>query len=104
MKMKMVKFAFSALATALVLAGCGGGGSDQASTNNTGFSSMVVFGDSLSDIGSYKVGVVAAVGGGRQRSRAGPDGIASSESDGQLPCKCWRCLQRQRAHHDHGWR
>lgn len=63
--MKMVKFAVGALSTALVLAGCGGGGSDQASTNNTGFTSMVVFGDSLSDIGSYKVGVVAAVGGGK---------------------------------------
>ena len=62
--MKMVKLALSALATAVILAGCGGGGST-ASTNGTGFTSMVVFGDSLSDIGTYKVGVVAAVGGGK---------------------------------------
>ena len=62
--MKMVKLALSALATAVILAGCGGGGST-ASTNGTGFTSMVVFGDSLSDIGAYKVGVVAAVGGGK---------------------------------------
>lgn len=60
----MVKLALSALATAVILAGCGGGGST-ASTNGTGFTSMVVFGDSLSDIGTYKVGVVAAVGGGK---------------------------------------
>ena len=62
--MKMVKLALSAMATAVILAGCGGGGST-ASSNGTGFTSMVVFGDSLSDIGSYKVGVVAAVGGGK---------------------------------------
>ena len=70
--MKKVKFALSAtgkaigvaLGTALMLAGCGGGGGSTASTNSTGFTSMVVFGDSLSDIGTYKVGVIAAVGGG----------------------------------------
>ena len=54
-----------ALGTALILAGCGGGGGSTASSSNTpGFTSMVVFGDSLSDIGTYKVGVIAAVGGG----------------------------------------
>jgi len=63
--MKMVKFALGALGTALILAGCGDGGGTVASTNSTGFTSMVVFGDSLSDIGANKVGVVAAVGGGK---------------------------------------
>jgi phospholipase/lecithinase/hemolysin len=63
--MKMVKFALGALGTALILAGCGDGGSTAASSNSTGFTSMVVFGDSLSDIGSYKVGAIAALGGGQ---------------------------------------
>lgn len=51
-------------AISLFLAGCGG--SD--STNEPPaprFSQLVVFGDSLSDTGAYKVGTVEAVGGGR---------------------------------------
>ena len=63
--MRMVKFALGALGTALILSGCGDGGSTAASSNSTGFTSMVVFGDSLSDIGSYKVGAIAAAGGGQ---------------------------------------
>ena len=59
-----LKFALSAVTTALVLTGCGGGDSSTASTTSTGLTSMVVFGDSLSDIGTYKVGAIAAVGGG----------------------------------------
>ena len=62
--MKKVKLALSALGTALILAGCGGGGGTATSTNSAGLTSMVVFGDSLSDIGTYKVGLIAAVGGG----------------------------------------
>ena len=62
--MKKVKLALSALGTALILAGCGGGSSTATSSNSPGLTSMVVFGDSLSDIGTYKVGVIAAVGGG----------------------------------------
>ena len=46
---------------AAVLAACGGGGS---SSGKLTFSSMVNFGDSLSDVGTYKVGTVAALGGG----------------------------------------
>ena len=59
-----LKFALSAVTTALVLTGCGDGDSSTASTTSTGLTSMVVFGDSLSDIGTYKVGAIAAVGGG----------------------------------------
>lgn len=62
--MKTWKYALSALGTALILAGCGGG-SGSTSTNTVGFTSMVVFGDSLSDIGTHKVGVIAALGGGK---------------------------------------
>jgi phospholipase/lecithinase/hemolysin len=49
----------AAVAAALLLASCGGGGSDPAIT------SMVNFGDSLSDVGTYRVGAIAAVGGGQ---------------------------------------
>ena len=52
------------LSGALVLAGCGGGGGET-STSSIGFTSMVTFGDSLSDIGTYKVGAIAAIGGGK---------------------------------------
>ena len=66
MKINTVRFAFSALGAAVILAGCGGGGgSGVANINNTGFTSMVVFGDSVSDIGTYKVGAIAAAGGGK---------------------------------------
>jgi phospholipase/lecithinase/hemolysin len=55
-----------ALLTAAVLAACGGNGprsGDQ--TFATKFSSQVSFGDSLSDVGTYAVGTVAALGGGK---------------------------------------
>ena len=63
--MRTWKYALSALGTALVLTGCGGGGGGETSTSSVGFTSMVSFGDSLSDIGTYKVGAIAAVGGGK---------------------------------------
>jgi outer membrane lipase/esterase len=63
--MKAWKLAVSALGAAMVLAACGGGGGGETSTNAVGFTSMVNFGDSLSDVGSYKVGTIAAVGGGK---------------------------------------
>ena len=50
------------LGAALLVAACGGGGDDRASV---AFTSMVSFGDSLSDVGSYRVGAVAALGGAR---------------------------------------
>ncbi len=53
----------AALIATAALAACGGGGSDT-STKVT-FTSLVSFGDSLSDVGTYKVGTVAYVGGGK---------------------------------------
>lgn len=57
--MSMMKSKLAALGAALVLAACGGGDSTPE------YASMVSFGDSLSDVGTYKVGTVAAVGGGK---------------------------------------
>lgn len=62
--MRTWKYALSAVAAALVLTACGGGGGET-SSNAVGFTSMVSFGDSLSDVGAYKVGNVAAAGGGK---------------------------------------
>jgi outer membrane lipase/esterase len=51
------------LVATLALAACGGGGAD--TSTKVSFTSLVSFGDSLSDVGTYKVGTVAAVGGGK---------------------------------------
>lgn len=63
--MKTFKYALCSVAAALALAGCGGG-SDSPSVSSQGrYSALVVFGDSLSDVGTYKVGAIAAAGGGK---------------------------------------
>lgn len=54
----------AAAAAAAVLAACGGGG-DGDQTPRVKYGKLVSFGDSLSDVGSYKVGVVAQLGGGK---------------------------------------
>jgi outer membrane lipase/esterase len=64
------KYALSALGAALVVAGCGGGGG-ATSGNPVGFTSIVSFGDSLSDTGTHAVGTVAALGGGRYTINSG---------------------------------
>jgi len=64
--MRHFKILAASMGAALLVAACGGGGGgagDQ--TPKIKFSSMVSFGDSLSDIGSYKVGTVATLGGGQ---------------------------------------
>ena len=62
--MKFMKSTWAAMAAALLLAACGGSG-DDAQTTRVRFKSMVNFGDSLSDVGTYKVGTVAALKGGQ---------------------------------------
>lgn len=64
--MRQTHFALALLAAA-VLSACGGsdGTSAEEQKLKTQFSSMVSFGDSLSDVGTYKVGTIAAVGGGQ---------------------------------------
>jgi phospholipase/lecithinase/hemolysin len=53
-----------AVAAASLLAACGGGG-DGDQTVRVSYGKLVSFGDSLSDVGSYAVSGVAAVGGGK---------------------------------------
>ena len=60
--MRQLKLVATVLMTS-VLAACGGGGSDVPAKPK--FTAQVSFGDSLSDVGSYKVGLVAALGGGQ---------------------------------------
>ena len=63
--MRQMNFALALLAAA-ALAACGGTGSsggDQ--THKVAFTQQVTFGDSLSDVGAYNVGAVAAAGGGK---------------------------------------
>ncbi|MBI3481087.1 MAG: SGNH/GDSL hydrolase family protein [Nitrosomonadales bacterium] len=54
----------TALLLAIVLASCGGGGNGNQAPK-VKFSSQVSFGDSLSDVGTYKVPAITAAGGGQ---------------------------------------
>lgn len=55
-----------ALLTAAVLSACGGSDNDgPAPQPKPKFASQISFGDSLSDVGTYRVGTVAALGGGK---------------------------------------
>jgi outer membrane lipase/esterase len=62
-----IKFALAAITTAALLTACGGG------SKNIQFTSVVSFGDSVSDAGAYKVGTVAALGGGKFTVNGGAD-------------------------------
>ena len=63
--MRKTSFAL-ALLTAAVLTACGGNGSGAGNqAPKTKFSNQITFGDSLSDVGTYAVGGVAAQGGGQ---------------------------------------
>lgn len=61
--MRQLSFSLTLIAAA-VLAGCGGGSATDPAPK-VKFASQVSFGDSLSDVGTYKVGTVAALGGGK---------------------------------------
>jgi outer membrane lipase/esterase len=62
--MRLIRLKLAALGAAVALAACGGGGAGDQHPQ-VAFTNMVSFGDSLSDIGTYKVGTIAAVGGGK---------------------------------------
>ena len=64
--MRHIPLALAALAAAVLAAGCGGGSASGGSqTTKIQFGRQVSFGDSLSDVGTYAVGTVAALGGGK---------------------------------------
>ena len=79
----------AALVAALSLSACGGGGGgDQ--TPKVKFSALVSFGDSLSDVGSYRTPAIAAVGGGKYTVN-GADGLVWTErlaAQLSLPAPC----------------
>jgi outer membrane lipase/esterase len=62
--MRLIRLKLAALGTAVALAACGGGGAGDQHPQ-VAFTGMVSFGDSLSDVGTYKVGTIAALGGGK---------------------------------------
>jgi phospholipase/lecithinase/hemolysin len=63
--MRQTNFALALLAAAALTA-CGGSDSNSSSAPaKPVFASQINFGDSLSDVGTYKVGTVAALGGGK---------------------------------------
>lgn len=74
--MRQFKFA-TALLVAATLTACGG--SDH--TSKVNFSSQVSFGDSLSDVGTYAVGTVAALKGGKYIiNDVGADGVNAAKN------------------------
>jgi outer membrane lipase/esterase len=71
--MKNVRSWGLSAAAALMLAACGGGG-DGNQTPHVQYSSLVTFGDSLSDVGTYATtNLVGASGGGGKYTVNGPD-------------------------------
>ena len=58
--MKNFKFILTSVAVAALVAACGGGDDPK-----TTFSSVVSFGDSISDAGTHRVGAIAQLGGGK---------------------------------------
>ncbi len=83
--MKSFGRCLAGLAVSALLAACGGGGDEPRR-----FGSLVSFGDSLSDVGSYRVGTVAALGGGKFTVN-GPGGKVWTETLAEalaLPAPC----------------
>jgi phospholipase/lecithinase/hemolysin len=85
--MKQFRVLATAFAAALLVAACGGGG-DGDQSPAVKYASVVSFGDSLSDIGTYKVGTVAALGGGMYSM----NGVVGSVGGDPVPSKNWTDL------------
>jgi len=84
--MRQFKILGVAVAAALLVAACGGGSDDAVvQAPPIQYSSLVSFGDSLSDVGTYKVGVVAANFGGTYSV----NGITGAIGDSPTPSKNW---------------
>ena len=63
----------------VAVVGCGGGGGGNQATA-VKFSSVVTFGDSLSDVGSYNVGAITALGGGRYTVNSLTNGVPTASN------------------------
>lgn len=87
--MKRLNLGCLAAAAAALLVACGGGG-DGDQTPRVAFGKLVSFGDSLSDLGTYAVSGVAAVGGGKYTVNGTDDDIWIERLAGQVgvaaPC------------------
>ncbi|MGM9491619.1 SGNH/GDSL hydrolase family protein [Ideonella sp. YS5] len=68
--MKRFHPSWVAAAAAALLVACSGGGEGDQSPRVT-YGKLVTFGDSLSDVGTYNVGIVATMGGGRYSINTG---------------------------------
>lgn len=82
--MRQPLWRLSALLVAALVAACGG------DDDKVQFNSVVSFGDSISDAGTYKVGTVAALGGGKFTVN-GPQGLTWTEVLAQTvgaPAQC----------------
>ncbi len=77
--MRQYKFALSLLAAAILTA-CGGGGGAGNQATKVKFSSQVSFGDSLSDVGTYAVGTVAALKGGQYNINGAIDSVNTGKN------------------------
>jgi phospholipase/lecithinase/hemolysin len=73
MKSMKWKVALLAATAAAVLVGCGGGSSGGDQQLRVSYSSLVSFGDSLSDVGTYQVGGVVVMGGGKYTINSSTD-------------------------------
>lgn len=77
--MRQTKYALTILTAVAVLAGCGGTGSTSGDqTLKVKYSAQISFGDSLSDIGSYAVGTVKALNGGKFNINGNNVGVNSA--------------------------
>lgn len=78
-----------ALLASLILVGCGGSSSGGSQTPKVKFTSQVSFGDSLSDVGTYAVPAITAVGGGQFTiNGAGKNWIELIAAQLGLPAPC----------------
>ncbi len=67
--MQSIKTSLTVLAIAVGLVACGGGDDDRR------YGTLVSFGDSLSDVGSYRTAGIAALGGGKYTVNGMADGV-----------------------------
>jgi outer membrane lipase/esterase len=83
--MRQFKILGVAMAAALLVAACGGSDDAVAPPPAIKYTALVSFGDSLSDVGTYKVGAVAALGGGTYSV----NGISGAVGANPTPSKNW---------------